>query len=79
MHPLFIQVTNLFMPFTIQEESFHWNLNFVISLMSNSLNFYSANRKIFQNFLMMAYITKIKKSKFTNIQFPEFDHSGQGL
>ena len=47
--------------------------------MSNSLNFHSANRKIFQNFLMMGYITKIKKSKFTNIQFPEFDHSEQGL
>ena len=46
--------------------------------MSNSLSFHSASRKIFQNFLMIVYITKIKKSKFTNIQFPELDHSGQG-
>ena len=27
---------------TLQEENFHWNLNFAISLMANSLNFNSA-------------------------------------
>ena len=46
--------------------------------MANSLNFYSANHKIFKNLSMMAYITKFQKSKFPNIQFREFDHSGQG-
>ena len=27
---------------------------------------------------MAAYITRIKKEKLANIQFHEFDHSGQG-
>ena len=41
--------------------------------MANSLNLNSADRKIFNNLSMMAYISKIQKKKFL-----EFDHSGQG-
>ena len=44
--------------YTLQEKKFHWNLNFVISLMANWLNFNSPNYKIFKNLLMMAYTTK---------------------
>ena len=60
---------------TLQEESFHWNLNFAISPMADSLNFSSATWKIFKNPSMLAYITKIQKSKLANIYFHEFDHS----
>ena len=42
----------------LQKENFHWNLNFAISLMADSLNFNSANYYILENLLMMAYITK---------------------
>ena len=43
------------------------NLNFAISLMANTLSFNSANYKIVQNFSMIIYIIKIKKSNFANI------------
>ena len=35
--------------------------------MANSLNFNYTSFKILKNLSMMAYITKIQKSKFTNI------------
>ena len=48
---------------TLQELNFHWNLNFAISLMTNSLNFNSMYYYIFENILMIAYYTaKIWKS-----------------
>ena len=56
---------------------FHWNLNFVILLMANSLNLDSAYYN-FTNFLMIAHIIKIQISKFVNIQFCEFDQSEPG-
>ena len=46
--------------------------------MVKSLNFNSAHYEIFENLSMMVHITKIQKSKFGNIQFGEFDHSGPG-
>ena len=53
--------------FTLQEEKFHWNLNFAISLMANSLNFNSAYYTSFRNLSIIAYIIEIQKSKFANI------------
>ena len=50
-------------PLTWQDENFHWNSNFAISLIENSLNFNSACYKILKNFLMMAYINDIQKIK----------------
>ena len=46
---------------------FSLDLNFAISLMVKPLNFNSANFKIVRSLSMMAYITKIQKSKFANI------------
>ena len=63
---------------TLQEENFHWNLNFAISHMANSLNINSAKDQIFKNISIMAYMKKTQKSKFANILFRELDHSGQG-
>ena len=40
----------------VQEEDFHWNLNFAISLMGNSLNLNSTYYFIFRNLSMIAYI-----------------------
>ena len=53
--------------YTLQGEYLHWNLNFAILLMTNLLNFNSAKSYIFKNLSMMAYITKIHKSKFATI------------
>ena len=53
--------------YTLQEEYFHWNSNFAILRMTNLLNFNSAKSYIFKNLSMMAYITKIHKSKFSTI------------
>ena len=44
-------------------------LNYTISLLANSRNFNSVYQHIFTNHLMIAYITKIQKSKFANL-FP---------
>ena len=52
---------------TLREEDFHWNLNFAIPLMANSLNLNSANYYIFRNLSMIAYIIGIQKSKFAYI------------
>ena len=46
---------------TLQEESFHWNLNFAISLTANLLNLNSSYYFIFLNLSMIAYITEIQK------------------
>ena len=66
-------------PYTLQEENFHWNLNFGFSLMANSLmsisltltllNFNSANYKIFKYLSIVTYITIIQKSEFANILY----------
>ena len=37
----------------------------------------SANYKHLKNFSIMVYITKTENSDFANIEFVEFDHSGQ--
>ena len=58
---------NLASLLTMQEENFHWNLNFANSLMANSPNWNSANYYIFRNLSMIAYIIKIQKSKFADI------------
>ena len=58
--------TSIYPVSTLLEENFHSNLNLAISLMANSLNFDSANYKIFKNLSMMAYITIIQKSKYAN-------------
>ena len=52
---------------TLQAENLHWNLNFAISLMVNSLNSNSAYDTIFINLSMIAYMIEIQKSKFANI------------
>ena len=52
---------------TLQEEDFHWNLNFTISLMANLLNVNSVYLKSFRNLLMTAYIIEIQKSRVANI------------
>ena len=41
----------------LQDENFHLNLNFAISLMANLLKFTFADYEIFKNFSMMGYIT----------------------
>ena len=74
MYIMFIK-TSIYPVSTLLEKKFHSNLNLAISLTANSLSFNSANYKIIKNLSMMAYITKIQKSKFANIWFPEFDHS----
>ena len=38
-----------------------WNLNFLVSLMANSLNLNSAYSYIFRNLFMIAYITEIQR------------------
>ena len=47
---------------TIQEENFHWNLNFAKSLMANTPNQKSAYYYIFRNLSMKSYMIEIKKS-----------------
>ena len=47
-------------PFVLQEENFHWNLNFAISLIANSLKLNSAYRYIFKSLTMKAYMSKFK-------------------
>ena len=67
-------------PFALQEENFHWNSNFAISLITNSLKLNSAYRYniIFKNLTMIAYMIEIQKSKFANISFCEFNQSEPG-
>ena len=50
---------------TLQEEHFHWNFNFAISLMENSLNLNAAYYNIFQSISLIAqaYITGTPKIK----------------
>ena len=50
---------------TLQEENFHWNLNFAIEKF-NSLNLNSIYYYIFRNLSMIAYMIKIQNSKFSN-------------
>ena len=57
----------------LQDESFHWILNFAILLMANLLNLNSAYYHIFRNLSMMAYMIEIQESKFVNIKFFDFD------
>ena len=38
---------------SLQAQNFHWNLNFAISLMANSLNLNFAYLKVFSNLLMI--------------------------
>ena len=52
---------------TLQEGKFHWNINFAISLMANSLNLNSTYLKIFKIFSMIAYTIEVLRSKFSNI------------
>ena len=55
----------------LQDESFHWNLNFAISLMAKSLDLKSTYYCIFRNLSMIAYMIEIQESKFSNIKFFE--------
>ena len=57
----------------LQDESFHWNLNFAISLMAKSLDLNSSNYYIFRNLSMIAYMIEIQESKFANIKFFDVD------
>ena len=63
---------------TLQEENFHWNSNFAISLMANSLTLNYAYYYIYRNNSMIAYIIEIQKTKFADILFREFDQSEPG-
>ena len=45
---------------TLQEENFHWNSNFAIWLMGNSLNLNSVFYYIFRNFSMIGCIIEIQ-------------------
>ena len=45
---------------TLQEPHFHWNLNFAISLMANSLNLNSAYNYVFRNLSMIAYMIEFQ-------------------
>ena len=46
---------------TLQEENFHWHLNFAILLKENSLNLNSAFISIFRNLSMIAFIIWMQK------------------
>ena len=54
---------------TLHEESFCWNLNFAILLMTNLLNFTFSSYffMIFPNLSMKAYISETRNLKFTYI------------
>ena len=52
---------------TLQEENFHRNLNFAISLMTNLVNLNSTYYYIFRYLSMTAYFIKIQKSTLANI------------
>ena len=52
---------------TLVVENLHWNLNFAIWVMVNSLDFNSVYYYIFRNLSMIAFIIEIQKSKFPNI------------
>ena len=52
---------------TLQEEKFHRNSNFTISLIANSLNLSSAHYYIIRNLSMIVYMIEIQKSKLANI------------
>ena len=52
---------------TLQDDNFQMNLNFVISLMANTLNFNAVYFfVIFKNVSTIAYILNIQKSKLSN-------------
>ena len=56
--------------YTLQEENFHWILNYDSSLMENSPNLNSLYYYVFGNFSMIAYIIEIQKSRiFTSMNF----------
>ena len=57
----------------LQDESFHRNLNFAISLMAKSLDLNSAYNYIYRNLSMIASMTEIQESKFANIKFFDVD------
>mgnify|MGYP001795409308 CR=1 FL=1 len=48
---------------TLQAQNFHWNLNFAISLMANSLNLNITYLKAFTNLSMIADIDRKSKIK----------------
>ena len=50
---------------TLQEENFHWNLDFTVSLMANYLDTYSVYYHIFRNLSMTAYIIEILEIKIS--------------
>ena len=62
-----ITLSEFVFPTILQEENFHWHLNFPISLMANSLCFYSAKHFMFRNFSMKAYIIAFRKLKFAKL------------
>ena len=47
---------------TLQAENFHWNFNFAISLMENSVSLNFANDDIFKNLSMIAYVIENQNS-----------------
>ena len=51
---------------TLQEENFHWNLNFAILLMENLLNLNPSCYYNFRNFKIIAHVNKIKNSLMFN-------------
>ena len=60
----------------LQEESFHWNLDFTISIMVDSRNL-NTTCFIFRNLSIIAYTIEIQKSKFANIKSVNFTNLSQ--
>ena len=63
---------------TLQEENFHWILNFTISLTPNSLNLITTHYYIFRNLSKIAYMTEIQNSNFPMFNSVEFSQSEPG-
>mgnify|MGYP001796284869 CR=1 FL=1 len=64
--------------YTLQEKNFHWNLNFAMSLMPNSLVLNFAYYNIIIKLSMADNIKKFQKSRLANSLFYEFDQSDPG-
>ena len=63
---------------TLEEENFHWKVNFAHFDNGYLLNLNSAYHYIFRNISMIAYMVEIQKSKIAYIYFHEFDQSESG-
>ena len=59
---LIVSVTGIATIISLWAGNIHWNLNFAISLIANSLNFNFAYYYIFKNLLVIAYTIEIQQS-----------------